>query len=422
MNLIKKLFPKKVSRTLGFGDSITIHTNDHLNIVHRAARICVGAGPLEDYDKMTKHVEKVIGSGHESVLEHSNVIMYIELPNKYIEDLLEASTVMKYLNFKTVKQDGFIGVLIGGSIRGYKHIFKNIKNMNNEFIKYIKEELYISTDSVYYADLIEAGIFDPTQFKFQPYATTKLGEDNVLDVDALIEFEEEKHCNFSILNCDDIEEIYKRVQPFGFTIDDLLDMCTISIRFDMVSRAISQQMTRHRDAISQESQRYVDYSDVKFVDPTQFKNKYDMQHKYSIEVMGVQYNLTTEEIAEMMMHVYPQLREQGLDKEDARGFQVFNAATKLIMTFTFRYFIHFLSVRVDKAAQSEVRILALNLEAAFISRTSHVLGENIYKYLLPKYVVAEADYDYSSIDESIGDAEEVVEEVKEDAGEEIKNN
>ena len=45
-------------------------------------------------------------------------------------------------------------------------------------------------------------------------------------------------------------------------------------------------------------------------------------------------------------------------KQDARGYLPFNVATKLMMTFTFADLIHFLNMRLDKAAQPEIRVIS----------------------------------------------------------------
>jgi flavin-dependent thymidylate synthase len=199
-------------------------------------------------------------------------------------------------------------------------------------------------------------------------------------------------------------------------------MCTVTIEFRNISRAISQQLTRHRAGISQESQRYVDYSNMKFINPCDFKAKYDKDKKYEIK-LDINKNLkdlvatptscilTTDQIAEFMMSVYPQLREQGLDKEDARGFSLFNTETKLMMTFTIRQLINFLCLRTEKATQSENRYMSIELKEVFFNYIGNIIGtpEN---YLLPKYQLQEANYDMIQVDEALSDKiiEEVIEE------------
>ncbi len=58
---------------------------------------------------------------------------------------------------------------------------------------------------------------------------------------------------------------------------------------------------------------------------------------------------------------YRRLRELGTRKEDARFVLPNAAATRIIVTMNFRSLRHFFSVRCDKAAQWEIRALALEM-------------------------------------------------------------
>ena len=59
-----------------------------------------------------------------------------------------------------------------------------------------------------------------------------------------------------------------------------------------------------------------------------------------------------------LIKIYGQLLDQGLLKQDARGFLPFNAESSAYYTFTMSDMIHFLSVRLHKSAQPEVRTIA----------------------------------------------------------------
>ena len=67
---------------------------------------------------------------------------------------------------------------------------------------------------------------------------------------------------------------------------------------------------------------------------------------------------TAQELGETLQKVYGQLIDQGMLKQDARGFLPFNVTTKLMMTFTYSDLIHFFNMRIDKAAQPEVQEMA----------------------------------------------------------------
>ena len=67
---------------------------------------------------------------------------------------------------------------------------------------------------------------------------------------------------------------------------------------------------------------------------------------------------TAQDLGETLQKVYGQLIDQGMLKQDARGFLPFNVTTKLMMTFTYSDLIHFFNMRIDKAAQPEVQEMA----------------------------------------------------------------
>ena len=61
------------------------------------------------------------------------------------------------------------------------------------------------------------------------------------------------------------------------------------------------------------------------------------------------------------METYRQLRRLGVRKEDARFVLPNATATRIIVTMNFRSLRHFFTVRGDKAAQWEIRALALEM-------------------------------------------------------------
>jgi thymidylate synthase (FAD) len=124
-----------------------------------------------------------------------------------------------------------------------------------------------------------------------------------------------------------------------------------SVTFDIsgISRACSHQLVRHRIAsYSQESQRYVDMVNPHFVVPPSVAEL--------PEAMAVWRQFMGEVTA-----AYRRLRELGVRKEDARFVLPNATATRIVVTMNFRALRHFFSVRCDKAAQWEIRALALEM-------------------------------------------------------------
>ena len=59
LDKIKKYLNRKKITEFKMVESNTLMMNDHLNIIHRAARKCVGQPPLEDFDKVLANVTRV---------------------------------------------------------------------------------------------------------------------------------------------------------------------------------------------------------------------------------------------------------------------------------------------------------------------------------------------------------------------------
>jgi thymidylate synthase (FAD) len=147
-----------------------------------------------------------------------------------------------------------------------------------------------------------------------------------------------------------------------------------SVTFDIrgISRACSHQLVRHRIAsYSQESQRYVDMTSPDFVLPPSVAE--------NAQALAV-----WEKLMSQVTEAYHQLRRYGVWKEDARFVLPNATATRIIVTMNFRSLRHFFSVRCDKAAQWEIRALALEL-----LRQVHALAPAVFGDLYERFVAEE---------------------------------
>jgi len=400
MNSIKKIISKiKKQQQLvskGVYDKY-IYSNNHIDIIHDTCRLCYNGKKEATKEDKLAYIERRVKTGHESILEHSNIVIYIAI-EKDVDNLLELTEVIencKYLNTKIKIDNKFIHTLIGGSLRGYKHIFRNIENQDNKIAKLILNNLYL-TNKEYFTDFIEDNIMDEFKFRDLEFTYPAIRTNKILNE------------NINIINIDDINYIYEQTEGI-FTKEDLLDFCTVTIFFKDISRIISQQITRHRNAITQLSQRYVNYSgdEFGFNSPTKYKDKYDKNHVYGIYFNDTYYELTLEELGKELMKIYDQLvdkklKEHKLLPEDARAYLPNNAQTSLYMTFTFKNLIKFLQLRTDSHAQAEIRLLAQTIEKEFRPLLEDILGHDIYDTLIPKYkLIAENEDLYEGIDEVI---------------------
>ena len=388
-----KKVKKTKSKQLNIGEYKSVHeyteillVNDHIDIVSDACAECYQVNTKEkSYEEREEYIKRRIATGHESILEHSNIVMLIHLNDNKMEKLLEVLPYFKYLNYRIKYTDDSIYLLVGGSIRGYKHIFRNIDDLNNPILKFIKDGLYLSTNSCYFTDFIEEGIL-LDKFLNEPNKINPI-----------------KGNNMDLINVDDINIMINKLKElkiyeenpnvhdnYLFNMNDLMDMCTVTIHWTKVSRIISQQLTRHRAAITQKSQRYVNYSDTEFLSPDKFKpEKYDSDKEYTVSLKvpnkdSIEITGTLNEIGTGMLSIYTDLFEQGLFKEDARAYLPNNVETSLYMTYTLRQFIFVTHLRTEPAAQAEIRILFNEARELFNEVNSYSYNE-LLEFIEPRY-------------------------------------
>lgn len=128
--------------------------------------------------------------------------------------------------------------------------------------------------------------------------------------------------------------------------ESLIEHASASFLVEGISRACSHQLVRHRLAsYSQESQRYVEMTDIGFLIPEAIAGNSEALAIWEGAVQG-------------LAAAYGALREKGVRKEDARFLLPNATPTCIIVTMNFRELRHFFEVRCHKAAQWEIRALA----------------------------------------------------------------
>lgn len=134
--------------------------------------------------------------------------------------------------------------------------------------------------------------------------------------------------------------------------EDVIEHCSASFLIEGISRTATHQLVRHRLAsFSQESQRYVDQrklndeDDGLVVVPDSVLNNKDAGYLFSM-------------LREHSLETYDSLRALGIPKEDARFALLEGTKSRLVVSMNFRSWRHFLWLRLDKAAQWEIREIA----------------------------------------------------------------
>ena len=154
--------------------------------------------------------------------------------------------------------------------------------------------------------------------------------------------------------------------------ESIVEHASVTFEINGISRACSHQLVRHRLAsYSQESQRYVDLAAPEFVVPPSVAENPQARAVWD-EFMG------------QVSDTYRQLRELGTRKEDARFVLPNASATRIIVTMNFRSLRHFISVRCDKAAQWEIRALALEM-----LRQVHAVAPPVFADLYDRFIAAQ---------------------------------
>ena len=397
LDKVKNFFSLDEIEETKYADFIEFHhiaQNKLIESTHRAAKICVDGKIETDVEKQKLNVSRVMGYGHESILEHSNLIVALEFDkNNDTFKLMEFVDGLKYLNHHTyeVNEDTMV-MIIGGSIRGYKHAIRNVDN-DNMYIAHLKVLLSGYTPKTLYEDFIKDDVMNPNRFKEIEVA-----------IESGIKFPEEvKTDRLELINLDSIEAIGRRISIIigrPVPVRDLLDFCTATILFKRLSRTASHQLVRHRNGITQESQRYVDYGKASFIDPLLEEaianNNFDMDAGPSDKLRAV---------AEYCITAYNNLRADGMSKQDARAILPNNVSTKLYMTFTFTNLIKFLELRTAKGAQAEIRNIANEVKQLFLANVDIFENdEDMYSYLEPVYKEVEHE-SYEVVDEDEGEPE-----------------
>lgn len=392
--LLNKIKKSKIGLAIVPVRANIVLQNNHVELIHRACKECYKGKLCQTVPDKLKYIMSKVKLAHESVIEHSNVVMLVELSKEnlsMLSDIVSASRL--FLDFEIETVDNIAYILVGGSIAGYKRLIQRAKNINNPIIAAIIGQLYY-LDKEYFYDFIEDGIMEESKFMDSDLVVREESHPYKLDD----KFEKSK--DIEVLNIDSIVELYANTGGI-FEKHRLLKFVSTTIYFKDMSRVITQQLTRHRNAISQKSQRYVDETGAKAVNPIRLN--YDEYIKKSIKL-----GLTEEEAKdkveslislfdknlEEIAAIYDEVRSDNfVNKEDARYLLTNAVHSSLFVTMTGTNAIHFCKMRADLHAQKEIRLYAYPLEDMLEKELGSFIDvespkEAMYRVLEPEYRVA----------------------------------
>lgn len=378
-----------------YGKHLTLYANYAVEVIYDACSCCYDNAKSDfSFFKKIEYISKRVSAGHDSVLEHGFVSMIIYDIELDKEDLYKAISEITgpghYLYIYTsTMEDGTENIMIGGSIRAYRHLIKNIENRDNFIFNHIVSVLQNTTVKEFYCDLFKEGIFEEhymngfLSIPHLEYCSDEIKFDDLTDneFNGRHRYVVTDHINDSVAKnpkvClptaenmsekinivdfpyeDDYQFVYIMGHRYGFTFSEISNVIPITILFKNMSRTATHQLVRHRNGITQESQRYTNYNKARFTVPPTFEDK-----EFSIALFGTTKKLSLAELGKELCGVYTQLTKQGLKREDARAFLPSNVQCKrLYMTFTINTLLKFVELRADKHSQAEIRGYATEIQ------------------------------------------------------------
>lgn len=380
-----------------------LYANYVVEDVYAACTSCYdNAKPDIDFFKKIEYITKRIKVGHDSVTEHGFVAMIIsglkadDFWTLYsIQNIQNAAQYLRV--YTSFMEDNTVNILIGGSIRGYRYLIRNIEERRDPLYYEVISVLQRSVVREFFIDLEEQGYLgeevyhnflsvpdikivpDGTEYNdtvlFHEYICT---EDRV-DTRGIPEYCDKSRNRLSIIDhpmsCE-MDAIMNKAHEYGFLGHEVANMIPVNVLFENMSRTATHQLVRHRNAITQESQRYVDYTQAPFTVPV------NTDKKFKISIFGTNKTMTLTELGEELCKIYGQLTNQGLKKEEARAFLPSNVQCKrLYMTFTIHSLIKFLQLRTDPHAQLEIREYATSLKNLIFDPATQEMN-NYFKYII----------------------------------------
>lgn len=282
--------------------------------IEKAGRIC-----YKSEDKITdtsyeKFIKMIIGRGHYSVLEHADITIGIKAWETFYE------LIPQYLKSQFI---------FYGKGSGIRVVHANVRAWR-EYLEGITIQEIIENYPLLFGDIE----LSPFNFNFG--------------------------CNLS-------EDFSLSLKDNPYTIRETFVVTT--------TRDTSHQIVRHRvNSVSQESQRYCNYtkgkfSDVKFIMPNFIKNSNDQN------VVEYWIGQRSEDEVEYNFYI-----KNGAAPEEARNCLPNATATSLVLTSSIWGWGHFLKLRLASDAQQEIRDIAKDIQEKLLNKYKNSALE---PYLLP---------------------------------------
>ena len=392
-----------------------------IRTIEYASRVCYDATDKMTDVSWKKYIGARVRSGHESVIEHGMLTFIIDFTNatyysnidvvyKYItlsNSLLHFSSEYG-LNPEAHDQNNLI-ISISGNLKMWRDFIKfyvknqslgeqlpdiiptliylfryiDIKQWDGIFTEDIPEIRDISNELIKNGANLTSGKSGNTGLVFKGPDVNGINSQKLIDEDLcdLIyadhreAFLEENAgmdpgVTMRLINIDKPHyEFIGLDVPYyisSFIHKHIKDIASVTYMIRM-PRIITQQESRHRiNSISQRSQRYVDEveKDADFYVPKEING----DKFYDVKVEEVEYihesyimHMTYNEFMQLSLNFYKALREDNINKEDARFVLPGSIYSIMVVTKPFYTLDHYFKERCSDRAQKEIRLPAIAL-------------------------------------------------------------
>lgn len=159
----------------------------------------------------------------------------------------------------------------------------------------------------------------------------------------------------------EILPVLNQVVKLGHT--SVIEHASFTFAISDVSRSLTHQLVRHRMAsYAQQSQRYVNLTEPRYVIPPSIHRKKTLKHAY-------------EKTMNLIWSEYNKLLDMGIPAEDARYVLPNATCTNILVTMNARSLLNFFELRCCLHAQWEIRLLAHHMLQEVKKVAPHIFNQ-----------------------------------------------
>lgn len=165
----------------------------------------------------------------------------------------------------------------------------------------------------------------------------------------------------------------------GVKHGSVLEHCVFNFIFSGVSRSFSHELIRHRAGFgySQLSQRYVDESVADFVEPECIAADRELHETWQTAIQHAQnaYVKLVQGLERRFENVDDKTLRRKMARQAARSVLPNATETKIFVTANARALRHFIELRCNQHAETEIRIVAAKVLDILQKEAPHIFGD-----------------------------------------------